>query len=132
MAAELAAIETDYNGYGQSWVGQDGDFAERWVLSELDSLYGIGFLSAANLQMAHERVTSRTVVDEREIERYDRGTREWCLCDGVHFYHEDEQSAEYVLRDLADGRDLACDDLHTHRARYDEIVGQSAYKDMRA
>ena len=45
---------------------------------------------------------------------------------------EDEQSAEYVLCDLADGRDLACDDLHTHRARYDEIVGQSAYKDMRA
>ena len=43
MAAELAAIETDYNGYGQSWVGQGGDFAERWVLSELDSLCGIGF-----------------------------------------------------------------------------------------
>ena len=81
------------------------------------------FLSAANLQMAHERVTSRTVIDEREIERYDRGIREWCLCDGVHFYREDEQSAEYVLRDLADGRDLACDDLHSHRARYDEIVG---------
>ena len=127
---ELAGVETDYKGYGRSWVGEGGDLAGRWVLSELDSLYGIGFLSAKNLQTAPERVTSRTAVDEREIERYDQGIREWCLCDGVRFYREDEQSAEYVLRDLKDGRDLACDDLHTHRARYDEIVGQSAYKDM--
>ena len=129
---ELAGVETDYKGYGRSWVGEGGDLAGRWVLSELDSLYGIGFLSAKNLQTAPERVTSRTAVDEREIERYDQGIREWCLCDGVRFYREDEQSAEYVLRDLKDGRDLGCDDPQVFRARYGEIVGQSAYQDMRA
>ena len=128
---ELAGIETEYRGYGRSWVGQGEDFAGRWVLSELDSLYGIGFLNARNLQMAPERVTSRTAVDEQEIEQYDGGIREWCLCDGTHFYREDEQGAKYVLRDLEDGRDLACDDPRIYRARYGEIIGESAYQDMR-
>ena len=68
---------------------------------------------------------------QQEIEQYDGGIREWCLCDGTHFYREDEQGAKYVLRDLEDGRDLACDDPRIYRARYGEIIGESAYQDMR-
>ena len=125
---ELAGIDTDYKGYGRSWLG--GDFAERRVLSELDSLYGVGFLSAKNLQLAHERVTSRTAIDESEIAKYDEGIREWCLCDGDHFYREDEQTGEFVLRDLGNGSDVACEDPQSYRRHYGALREESAYKNM--
>ena len=130
--AELAGIKVDYKGFGRSWVGGSEGFADRWVLSELDSLYGIGFLSANNLQLAHERVTSHTAVDDREIAKCDRGIREWCLCDGRRFYREDEQSAEFVLRDLQSGGDLVCEDPQCYRTRYGELLDRSEYRDMRA
>lgn len=125
---ELAGIEAGYRGYGKSWLGEG--FSERWVLSELDSLYGIGFLSAGNLQLAHERVTSRIAIDDEEIARYDRGIREWCLCDGRHFYREDERTCEFVLRAL-DGGDLVCEDPQFYRARYGELLDGSEHGDMR-
>ena len=127
---ELAGLDTDYQGYGRSWLGGGEEFAERWVLSELDSLYGVGFLSANNLQLAPERVTSRTAIDDSEIAKYDQGIREWCLCDGRHFYRQDEQTAEFVLRDLASGADLACEDPQAYRARYSALCAGSAYRQM--
>ena len=127
---ELAGIETAYKGYGRSWLGAGENFADRWVLSELDSLYGVGFLSAKNLQLDHERVTSRTAVDDSEIDRYDKGIREWCLCDGEQFYRQNEQSVEFVLRDLRDGSDLVCEDPQAYRKRYDALVDESPYKNM--
>ena len=127
---ELAGIETAYKGYGRSWLGAAENFADRWVLSELDSLYGVGFLSAKNLQLDHERVTSRTAVDDSEIDRYDKGIREWCLCDGEQFYRQNEQSVEFVLRDLRDGSDLVCEDPQAYRKRYDALVDESPYKNM--
>ena len=61
----LAGIETDYNGYGQDLLSTSEIDENRLVLSELDSLYGIGFLSRKNLEMPHHRVTSRTTVADR-------------------------------------------------------------------
>ena len=129
---ELAGIEVDYKGFGRSWAGGGEGFGDRWVLSELDSLYGIGFLSANNLKLAHERVTSRTAVDEEEIAKYDQGIREWCLCDGRQFYREDEQSSAFVLRDLKSGGDLDCEDPQFYRTRYGELLDQSEHQDMQA
>ena len=126
----LADIDTEYKGYGRSWLGGGDSFADRWVLSELDSQYGVGFLSANNLQLDHARVTSRTAVDENEIAKDDKGIREWCLCDGEHFYRENEQMAEYVLRDLNTGADLVCVDPQAHRMRYGAVLDDSAYKNM--
>jgi len=126
----LAGIDTGYKGYGRSWLGGDESFTDRWVLSELDSLYGVGFLSANNLQLAHDRVTSRTAVDDNEIAKYDKGIREWCLCDGEYFYRENEQTAQFVLRDLNTGADLVCADPHDHRTRYGALLDDSAYKNM--
>ncbi len=128
--AELAGLEVDYKGFGRSWLGDDSEFARRWVLSELDSLYGIGFLHQGNLQTPHERVTSRTAIDDAEIERYSEGLREWCLCDGTRFYREDEQSGRYVLRDIASGDEMSCDDPEFYRSYYRGLLEQSAYKDM--
>ena len=128
--AELAAIGMDYRGYGRSWLGTGAEFEQRWVLSELDSLYGVGFLNKGNLQTAHERVTSRTAIGDKEIEKYSDGIREWCLCDGTHFYREDEHSAQHVLREMASGNDLACNNAQFYRSFYRALLEESAYKDM--
>ena len=58
----LAGIDVDYRGYGQDLRSPSKFDENRLVLSELDSLYGIGFLSRDNLEMPHHRVTSRTTV----------------------------------------------------------------------
>ena len=60
---DLAGIDIDYHGYGQNLLSPSKFDENRLVLSELDSLYGIGFLSRDNLEMPHDRVTSRTTVD---------------------------------------------------------------------
>ncbi len=126
----LAGIDMGYKGHGRSWLDGDESFTDRWVLSELDSQYGVGFLSANNLQLAHDRVTSRTAVDDNEIAKYDKGIREWCLCDGEYFYRENEQTAQFVLRDLNTGADLVCADPQDHRTRYGALLDDSAYKNM--
>jgi hypothetical protein len=128
--AELAAIGMGYRGYGRSWLGTGAEFEQRWVLSELDSLYGVGFLNKGNLQTPHQRVTSRTAIGDKEIEKYSDGIREWCLCDGTHFYREDEHSAQHVLREMASGNDLECDHPQFYRSFYRALLERSAYKDM--
>ena len=131
--AALADLPTDYRGFGQNWLEPSAASIDRWVLSELDSLYGIGFLSADNLRLPEERVTSPTAIDGEEIARYTEGIREWCLCDGRHFYRENEQTGAYVLRDLRHGNDdLACEDPSYYRAQYRALRDRSAYQQMQA
>ena len=127
---DLAGLEVDYRGFGRSWLDGDEAFEDRWVLSELDSLYGVGFLNANNLQTPHERVTSRTAIDDKEIEKYVEGVREWTLCDGHRFYREDEQSGEFVLREIDSGRDLFCDEPGFYRSMYRDLLERSAYRDL--
>ena len=128
----LAGIETDYNGYGQDLLSTSEIDDNRLVLSELDSLYGIGFLSQKNLEMPHHRVTSRTTVDNVEISRYTDGVRLWSLTDGEHLYREDEQTGEFVYRHIMRGEDMPCEDPDMFRDAYDEILMNSNYQHLQA
>ena len=128
----LAGIETDYNGYGQDLLSTSEIDDNRLVLSELDSLYGIGFLSQKNLEMPHHRVTSRTTVDNVEISRYTDGVRLWSLTDGEHLYREDEQTGEFVYRHIMRGEDMPCEDPDMFRDTYDEILMNSNYQHLQA
>ena len=132
----LAGIDVDYQGYGQDLLspseidsfGPSG----RLILSELDSLYGIGFLSKNNLEMPHHRVTSRTTVDNVEINRYSEGVRLWSLTDGEHLYREDEETGEFVYRHVLSGEDLTCEDPDRFRDAYDDILMNSNYQHLQA
>ena len=128
----LAGIETDYKGYGQDLLSTSEIDENRLVLSELDSLYGIGFLSRKNLEMPHHRVTSRTTVDNEEISRYTEGVRLWSLTDGEHLYREDEQTGEFVYRHVMRGEDMTCKDPDMFRDAYDEILMNSNYQHLQA
>ena len=128
----LAGIETDYKGYGQDLLLPSEIDDERLVLSELDSLYGIGFLSQKNLEMPHHRVTSRTTVDNEEISRYSEGVRLWSLTDGEYLYREDEQTGEFVYRHIMSGEDMTCEDPERFRDAYDEILMNSNYQHLQA
>ena len=129
--ANLAGIETDYNGYGHDLLSPSEIDDNRLVLSELDSLYGIGFLSRKNLEMPHHRVTSRTSVDNEEISRYTEGVRLWST-DGEYLYREDEQTGEYVYRHIMSGEDMTCEDPERFRDVYDEILMNSNYQHLHA
>ncbi len=128
----LAGIKTDYNGYGQDLLSASEIDDNRLVLSELDSFYGIGFLSRKNLEMPHHRVTSRTTVDNEEISRYTEGVRLWSLTDGEFLYREDEQTGEYVYRHIMRGEDVICEDPDRFRDAYDEILMSSNYQHLQA
>ncbi len=128
----LAGMDVDYQGYGQDLLSLSTFDANRLVLSELDSLYGIGFLSKNNLEMPHHRVTSRTTVDNEEINRYSEGVRLWSLTDGEHLYREDEETGEYVYRHVLNGEDLTCEDPDRFRDAYDEILMNSNYQHLQA
>ncbi len=128
----LAGIETDYQGYGQNLLVPSEIEDNRLVLSELDSLYGTGFLSKNNLEMPHHRVTSRTTVDNVEIARYSGGVRLWSLTDGEYLYREDEQTGEYVYRHIMQGEDVPCETPDRFRDAYDEILMNSNYQHLQA
>ena len=128
----LAGIETEYQGYGRDMLCPSDIDDNRLVLSELDSLYGIGFLSRKNLEMPHHRVTSRTTVDNEEISRYSEGMRLWSLTDGEYLYREDEKTGEYVYRHIINGEDIACENPERFRDAYDEILLNSNYQHLQA
>ena len=128
----LAGIDVNYHGYGQDLLSPSGIDANRLVLSELDSLYGIGFLSKNNLEMPHHRVTSRTTVDNVEINRYSEGVRLWSLTDGEHLYREDEETGAFVYRHVLSGEDLTCEDPDRFRDAYDDILMNSNYQHLQA
>jgi len=128
----LAGIDVEYHGYGRDLLSPSEIDVNRLVLSELDSLYGIGFLSRNNLEMPHHRVTSRTSVDNEEISRYSDGVRLWSLTDGEYLYREDEQTGEFVYRHVLSGEDLACEDPDHFRDAYDEILMNSNYQHLLA
>ena len=126
----LAGIETDYNGYGQNWLDSSEQTSQqnRWVLTELDSLYGVGFLKASNLEMPHHRVTSRMAVDGEELPRDPNGRRMWSVTDGDVFYRENELSGHWVLRSITDGKDLDCPDPQLYRNHYEDLLIGSNYQ----
>lgn len=128
----LAGIETEYRGYGQDLLSPSDINDDRLVLSELDSLYGIGFLSRSNLEMPHHRVTSRISIDNVEISRYSEGVRLWSLTDGEYLYREDEQTGEYVYRHVMRSEDTHCEDPERFREAYDEILMNSNYQHLQA
>ena len=127
---KLAGISVDYHGYGQNLLLPSEIDDDRLVLSELDSLYGIGFLSQRNLEMPHHRVTSRTSIDNEEISRYSAGVRLWSLTDGEHLYREDEQTGEFVYRHILSSKDMTCEDPERFRDAYDEILMNSNYQHL--
>ena len=105
---------------------------DRWVFSELDSLYGVGFLKQSNLQMAHDRVTSRFTIDGEEIERDADGIRLWSIMDGQRLYRENELTGDFVLRDVMSGENLPCDAPYPFRAIHDNIITNSRYQHLEA
>ena len=129
---KLAGIDVDYHGYGRDLLSPSEFDENRLVLSELDSLYGIGFLSKNNLEMPHHRVTSRTTVDNVEINRYSEGVRLWSLTDGEYLYREDEQTGEFVYRHVLSGEDLVCEDPDLFRDAYDELLMNSNYQHLQS
>ena len=128
----LAGIDTDYRGYGRDLLAPSAIETDRLVLSELDSLYGIGFLSRKNLEMPHHRVTSRTTVDNREIDKYAEGCRLWSLTDGDSLYREDEATGEFVFRGVLDGDARTCEDPDRFRDAYDALLMDSNYQHLQA
>ena len=128
---DLSQIDGGYRGYGRSLVNSKSRHG-RWVLTELDSLYGgPGFLHPGNLETEHHRVTSRIAIDEKTLERNPQGTRQWSISDGDVLFRYDETSGEYVLREMTTGRDLDCDDPTLFRARYQALLDGTAYGDLR-
>ena len=128
----LAGIDVDYHGYGRDLLSPSEIEKDRLVLSELDSLYGIGFLSKNNLEMPHHRVTSRTTVDNEEINRYSEGVRLWSLTNGEHLYREDEETGKFVYREVLSGKDRTCKDPDRFRDAYDDLLVNSNYQHLQA
>ena len=128
--ANLAGLEVDYKGYGRDLLQEKAD-GQRWVLSELDSLYGVGFLNAGNLQKEHERATSRIGFDGGELQRDPQGTRTWTLSDGEVFYREDETSGERLLRHIDSGEDRPVEDTAAYQKLYGDLREHSAYSGLK-
>lgn len=126
---ELADVDTDYRGYGTSLLDATPR-TDRWVLTELDSLYGVGFLHPGNLETDHRRVTSRIAIDDKDLDRNPDGTRQWSISNGDQLFRFDETSGDYVLRDIPTGKDLACGDPAPYRQRYQQLLDESAYRDL--
>ena len=124
----LAELNINYNGYGRDFLGDPREFQDRWVLTELDSLYGVGFLKPSNLETAHNRVTSRLKIDDQEIPMDPKGRRLWTMTNGKIFYRENEQDGDYIVRDVASGIDLPCEDPATFKLKYDELLINSRYQ----
>jgi hypothetical protein len=122
---ELAGVDADYRGYGRSLL-QAGD-EERWALTELDSLFGVGFLHKGHLETEHRRVTSRLSIDGTPLPDNPQGVRQWSLTDGREFFRQDETKDEHVLRDVMSGAPLDCADPAAYAKIYRDIVEGSAY-----
>jgi len=82
--------------------------------------------------MPHRRVTSRTTVDNVEINRYSEGVRLWSLTDGEHLYREDEETGEFVYRHVLSGEDLTCEEPDRFRDAYDTLLVNSNYQHLQA
>jgi len=125
----LAGIDAGYRGYGLDLIeGSQGD-SERWVLSELDSLYGVGFLNAGNLETDHKRVTSRVSFNNAELNLYDEGIRQWAICDGSRIYRKTEGKDDGALMEM-DGSRLECEDEASMKENYRAILEGSGYKGL--
>lgn len=128
----LAGLRVDYRGYGRDLLEETAGDGDRWVLTELDSLYGIGFLKPQYLDLKRDQITSRVSVNHRELARDPEGTRSWTITDGQRLYREDERTGEFVLRDVVSGGDLSCDDPGPFRAIHEGILNDSVYRGLQA
>ena len=128
----LAGLTADYKGYGRDLRDNGGSFRGRWVYTELDNLYGVGFLNPGNLQADRNRVTSRVAMDGAELKRDERGLRMWSVTDGRVFFREHLDGEEFVLRDVFRGAQMQCGDPGLYRGVRNEIMGGSNYKHLQA
>ncbi|MDE2998434.1 MAG: sulfatase-like hydrolase/transferase [Gemmatimonadota bacterium] len=128
----LAGLTVDYKGYGRDLRDNGGSFRGRWVYSELDNLYGVGFLNPGNLQADRNRVTSRVAMDGVELKRDEDGLRMWSVTDGNVFFREKLDGEDYVLRDVFSGADLQCNDPAPFRAFRSDILEGSNYRRLQA
>ncbi|MDE3259190.1 MAG: sulfatase-like hydrolase/transferase [Gemmatimonadota bacterium] len=128
----LAGLSVDYKGYGRDLRDNGGSYRDRWVYSELDNLYGVGFLNAGNLQADRNRVTSRVAMDGVELKRDEDGLRMWSVTDGRVFYRERLDAGDYVLRDVFSGAEMQCEDPGPYRHARNEITSGSNYKHLQA
>jgi hypothetical protein len=132
LRSRLAGLRGDYRGYGRGLLEGTARGGDRWVLTELDSLYGIGFLRPQYLDLKRDQITSRVSVNHRELERDPEGARSWTITDGRRLYREDERTGEFALRDVTSGEDLPCDDPGPFRAVREGILNGSAYRGLKA
>lgn len=130
--ANLAGLSADYKGYGRDLRDNGGSCRDRWVYSELDNLYGVGFLNADNLRADHNRVTSRVAMDGVELKRDEDGLRMWSVTDGRVFYREGLDAGDYVLRDVFSSAEMQCEDPGPYRQARNEIMSGSNYKHLQA
>jgi hypothetical protein len=125
----LANLDAGYRGYGVDLTKSKAKGEDRWVLSELDSLYGVGFLNPGNLKTAHDRVTSRVSFDNAELNRFEKGTRQWAISNGYRLYRQTEGKDDGDLRELG-GAPLPCEDVGRYRGIYEEMLKGSGYKNL--
>lgn len=130
--ANLAGLSADYKGYGRDLRDNGRSCRDRWVYSELDNLYGVGFLNAGNLRADHNRVTSRVAMDGVELKRDEDGLRMWSVTDGRVFYREGLEAGDYVLRDVFSGAEMQCEDPGPYRQARNDITSGSNYKHLQA
>ena len=128
----LAGLTAEYKGYGRDLRDSGDSFRGRWVYSELDNLYGVGFLNPDNLHADRKRVTSRVAMDGVELKRDEDGLRMWSVTNGQVFYREKLDGEDYVLRDVFSGADLQCNDPGPFRECRNNILKGSNYKHLQA
>ena len=128
----LAGLTVDYKGYGRDLRDSGGSFRGRWVYSELDNLYGVGFLNPGNLQADRNRVTSRVAMDGVELKRDQDGLRMWSVTDGRVFYREKLDGEDFVLRDVFSGAGQQCNDPGPFRESRNNILKGSNYRHLQA
>lgn len=59
-----------------------------------------------------------------------QGRRLWTMTNGKIFYRENEQDGDYIVRDVASGTDLPCEDPATFKLKYDELLINSRYQHL--
>ena len=59
-----------------------------------------------------------------------KGRRLWTMTNGKIFYRENEQGDDYIVREVASGTDLPCEDPATFKLKYDELLINSRYQHL--
>lgn len=126
----LTLSETDhsYKGYGLNLLDPYVTAQDRWVLSELDTTYGVSFLSKSFTNTNDSEVTSRNSIGDKELERSHDISKMWSVSNGNLIFIESENTHDYILRDVNTGVQIPCDDPIPYRDIYNGLVQNSVYR----